>query len=376
MDSETQQLTDSETDLPYWACFTYCRKLGSVKLRKIAAHFSSMKTAWEAPLTEFAQLGLDDGTVADIEARRQELTPQSVWEKIVKEGLALIPFSDPLYPPLLKEIYDPPAVLYMRGNLGEQENEIWIAVVGTRHVSTYGQQVTEMLVRPLAEAGLTIVSGLAYGVDALAHETTLKAHGRTIAVLGCGLDRASVYPSNHRYLAEKIASEGGAVVSEFAPGTPPLKHHFPFRNRIIAGLSRATLVIEAPEGSGAMTTAAYALEYNREVFTVPGNITSLNAWGPNELLKKGATPVTKPDDIFAALNLADVKVALDTRKNLPNTEEELKIFESLTADEPQHIDSIAKSAGMPAPLTSSTLSIMELKGMVKNVGGMRYIRLS
>jgi DNA processing protein len=242
-------------------------------------------------------------------------------------------------------------------------------------VSTYGQQVTEMLVRPLAEAGLTIVSGLAYGVDALAHETTLKAKGRTIAVLGCGLDRASVYPSNHRYLAEKIASEGGAVVSEFAPGTPPLKHHFPFRNRIIAGLSRATLVIEAPEGSGAMTTATYALEYNRDVFTVPGNITAANAWGPNELLKKGATPVTKPEDIFAAMNLADVKVALDTRRTLPNTEEELRIFGSLATDEPQHIDHIAKSAGLPTPLTSSTLSIMELKGMVKNVGGMRYVKV-
>jgi len=370
------QVEGSQTDeLKYWSCFTHCRKLGSVKLRKIASAFPSMKDAWEAPRTAFSKLGLDEGSVAEIAAKQQELRPDAVWEKILKEGLTIVPLTHPSYPPLLKEIFDPPACLYVRGDIGSQEHEIWFAVVGTRQVSAYGEQVTSMLVRPLAEAGLTIVSGLAYGVDARAHETTLDARGRTVAVVGCGLDRASVYPSHHRYLADKIASEGGAVVSEFAPGTPPLKHHFPFRNRIIAGCARATLVIEAPEGSGAMTTATHALEFNRDVFAVPGNITSLNAWGPNELLKKGAVPVTTADDIFAALNLSDVKAALDTRKNLPNTDEELKIFNALSADEPQHIDAIAKSATLPAPLTSSTLSIMELKGMVKNVGGMRYVKL-
>src|SRR3989338_94147 len=346
------QVEGSQTDeLKYWSCFTHCRKLGSVKLRKIASAFPSMKDAWEAPRTAFSKLGLDEGSVAEIAAKQQELRPDAVWEKILKEGLTIVPLTHPSSPPLLKEIFDPPACLYVRGDIGSQEHEIWFAVVGTRQVSAYGEQGTSMLVRPLAEAG------------------------RTVAVVGCGLDRASVYPSHHRYLADKIASEGGAVVSEFAPGTPPLKHHFPFRNRIIAGCARATLVIEAPEGSGAMTTATHALEFNRDVFAVPGNITSLNAWGPNELLKKGAVPVTTADDIFAALNLSDVKAALDTRKNLPNTDEELKIFNALSADEPQHIDAIAKSAALPAPLTSSTLSIMELKGMVKNVGGMRYIKL-
>lgn len=373
---ETDQRNDQETDqLKYWASFTYCRKLGSVRLRKIASYFPSMKEAWEAPLSEFSRLGLEEGVTADINARRQELKPDAVWEKIEKEGLRLIPFTDSRYPALLKEIYDPPAALYVRGEVGAQENEIWFAVVGTRKISTYGQQVTEMLVRPLALAGLTIVSGLAFGVDALAHETTLQGNGRTIAVLGCGLDRASVYPSHHRYLADKIAASGGAVLSEFAPGTPPLKHHFPFRNRIIAGLSRATLVTEAPEGSGAMTTAMYALEFNRDVFAVPGNITAGGAWGPNELLKKGATPVTRADDIFAALNLSDVRAALDTRKTLPNTEEELKLAEALSPDEPQHIDAVAKITQLPIPATASVLTMMELKGLVKNVGGMRYIKL-
>ena len=366
-------ITDS--DLPYWAAFSYCRSLGSVRLRKVTTAFPTLKDAWEAPLSAFLPLGFDEGVLGEIDARRKELDPLSVWERVEKEGLYLIPITHPDYPALLKEIFAPPSFLYARGDIASPEGEIAIAVVGTRHITPYGEQAAEMIVRPLARNGCAIVSGLAYGVDARAHEITLEEKGRTVAVLGCGLDRASVYPSHHRYLADRIAHEGGCVVSEHAPGTPPLKHHFPYRNRIIAGLSRATLVIEAPEGSGALTTAAHALEFNRDVLAVPGNITALNAWGPNMLLKKGAIPVTSAEDIFSALNLSEVKETLDIRQKLPDTEEESKILEALSLDDPLHIDAIAQIAACDPPTAASTLAMLELKGMVKNVGGMRYIKL-
>ncbi|MEW6610712.1 MAG: DNA-processing protein DprA [Patescibacteria group bacterium] len=364
-----------DDDLPYWAAFSYCRNLGSVRLRKVASAFPSLKDAWEAPLAEFHSLGFEEGVLGEIDARRKELDPLSVWERVEKEGLTLVPITHPDYPPLLHEIFAPPSFLYARGALAPSKDEIAIAVVGTRRITPYGEQATEMLVRPLAKNGCTIVSGLAYGVDARAHEITLEERGRTVAVLGCGLDRASVYPNHHRYLADKIADEGGCVVSEHAPGTPPLKHHFPYRNRIIAGLARATLVIEAPEGSGALTTAAHALEFNRDVMAVPGNITSPNAVGANMLLKKGAIPVTCAEDIFSALNLSEVKATLDIKQKLPDTEEESKMFEALTLDDPIHIDVLAQQTALAPPAAASTLAMLELKGMVKNVGGMRYIKL-
>jgi len=368
--------TSPHDDLPYWAAFSYCRNVGSIRLRKIYTHFQTMKAAWEASMSEFEHLNFEQGVLEEIEKKKRELDPDKVWKSLAREGLTVIPFTDSCYPALLKEIYDPPALLYVRGILTSGEHEIRIAVVGTRKMTPYGEQVTEMLVKPLAENGITIISGLAYGIDAKAHETTLNANGKTIAVLGCGLDHATIYPSHHLKLVEQIVDKGGFLASEHAPGTPPMRQHFPHRNRIIAGMSRATLVVEAPEGSGAITTANYALEFNRDVLVVPGNITSPHAWGPNMLLKKGAIPVTQPEDIFAVLNISDVKAALDTKKNLPNTEEELKILNTLTPHDPKHIDAIAKATvGTPAA-TASALSVLELKGMVRNVGGMRYIRLN
>lgn len=372
----TTEYSSLAADLPYWSAFSFCRNLGSVRLRKIYTHFKTMNAAWRAPLNEFKVLHLEETVLAEIETKKKELDPDRIWKGIQNEGLTVIPYTDAQYPSLLKEIYDPPALLYVRGNLTSGEEEIRLAVVGTRKITPYGEQMTESLVYSLAENGVTIVSGLAYGVDALAHETTLKASGKTIAVLGCGLDRATIYPSHHVKLADLIAETGGCVISEHAPGTPPLKQHFPFRNRIIAGLSRATLVIEAPDGSGALTTAAYALEFNRDVFAVPGPATAPASFGPNELIKKGALLVTESSDIFNAFGLTSPRQTLDTRAVLPNTEEELKILDALSATDSVHIDALARSCNLPPSAAATALTLMEMKAMVKNVGGMRYIKLT
>ena len=265
----------------------------------------------------------------------------------------------------------PPLVGGVRG--GEIfDNTFTLAVVGTRMATTYGRQIVEQIVGPLARSGLTIVSGLALGVDALAHDVTVREGGTTIAVLGGGCDRASIYPTSNRALAERIIEKGGAVISEYPPGTLAMPFHFPHRNRIISGMSRGTFVIEATEDSGSLITAKHALEQNREVFTVPGDITRDTSRGPNNLLKMGAHPVLCADDILDALNLQDLKATIEARKIMPDDPTEEKILAHL-GDEPVHIDELVEKTQMQAGETASCLTLMEMKGKVRHIGGMNYV---
>ena len=274
-----------------------------------------------------------------------------------------ITLDSPNYPQLLKEIYDPPKQLYVWGDLRAQENYP-LAVVGTRKVSSYGKQATTELTRNLAKTGLTIISGLALGVDGLAHQACLDVGGRTIAVLGSGLKK--IYPTLHKNLAEKIVKAGGAVISEYEPDQGPTKWTFPLRNRIVAGMSLGTLVIEAPEGSGALITASCTLDLGREVFAVPGNIYQANSFGPNQLIKMGAKSVTKAEDVLDALNL---ELASPIKKEIKPANQEEKIILEILTLEPLHIDEIIKQSKLDAPVISSTLIIMEMTGKIKNLGG-------
>ncbi|MFH1412752.1 MAG: DNA-processing protein DprA [bacterium] len=215
----------------------------------------------------------------------------------------VIKFNDSNYPALLKQIHDPPHILYCRGILNPQLTKFTLAVVGSRKHSPYGHQVIRKLVSELSKLGITIVSGLAFGLDALAHQTALDYHGKTIAVLGSGLDDYNIYPSENLQLAHQIIANNGCLISEYAPGTGAQKYHFPMRNRIISGMSLGTLVIEAAERSGSLITARYALEQNREVMAIPGRIDSSTSKGTNNLIKMGARPVTSIDDILETLNL-------------------------------------------------------------------------
>jgi DNA processing protein len=258
-------------------------------------------------------------------------------------------------------------VIYVRGNLTPAD-EFAVAMVGTRRVTAYGQQVTRDTSTFLAGHGLTIVSGMARGVDALAHQHALQAGGRTIAVLGCGVD--VIYPPEHRQLADAII-ENGALISDYPLGTQPEGINFPPRNRIISGLSLATIVVEAGERSGALITADFAVEQGRDVFAVPGNVFSPASRGTNRLIQKGAFVMGSPQDVLDVLDLSQVEDYKDARQVLPADTTEAKIMQVMDY-EPIHIDEICNEAGLPVEKVSAALTMMELKGMVQHVGGMRY----
>ncbi len=274
--------------------------------------------------------------------------------------------GDPDYPPLLAEIAQPPGELFVRGSL-ETLGAPCLAVVGTRTPSAYGKQVTPMIVSALARAGITIVSGLAIGIDTLAHEAALESGGKTVAVLGSGVDEMSVYPPENRALARRIVESGGAVISEFSEGTEPKPFHFPQRNRIIAGLSRGVLVIEARAKSGALITAHFALEENRDVFAVPGPITSLTSAGPNRLLSQGAEAALDADAILNAWGIAALAV--------PNAS--LAAAEPFLAHFPEgaiHVDELVRQSGMGAAEVNIELAKLELAGYIRNLGGGTYAK--
>lgn len=355
----------------YWVAFSQFAKIGPVRFKKIYDYFSNMEEAWSASAEELKETGLDDGIIEEIIAKRPDINPDQEWEKLEKEKIKVVTILDEDYPKLLKEIYKPPAMLYYKGDF-LANNDFALAVVGTRKISAYGEQAASDLVRDLVKNGLTIISGLALGVDAIAHRTTVENGGKTIAVLGSGLSDNYIYPVSNRRLASQIVDNGGAVISEFPLTMLPLKYNFPIRNRIVAGLSLGTLVIEAGLESGALITARYALEQNREVFAVPGNIFSPNAAGPNNLIKMGAKIVTNANDILETLNLSQVASYIETKKIIPESKEEEILLNFLTK-EPTHIDKLVNLSGLGAAAANSTLLMMEIKGKVKNMGGANYV---
>src|SRR3989338_8626793 len=291
---------------------------------------------------------------------KHQIEPDKLLENLKKEKLSALTIDDQAFPKLLKQIYDPPFILYYRGSL-EALNGFLLAVVGARKYSAYGVQVAEKLVRDLALNKLTIVSGLALGIDTLAHTAALATGGQTIAVLGSGLDRQNIYPSQNRYLADKIQAHGGLILSEYPLGTMPLKHHFPQRNRLISGMSLGTLVIEAGEKSGSIITAMHALDQNRDVFAVPGNIYSAYSAGTNSLIKRGAKLVSGAKDIIESLNLTDAVAYTENKKIIPESAEEGLILDKLNY-EPVHVDELVRLTKLDASIINSTLTIMEMKG--------------
>lgn len=286
----------------YFNAFNIIGGIGPIAFKKLLDYFKTLENAWQADSVELTKAELNKSIVEKIIRQRPKINLDFEMERLDKEGIKLITIQDKDYPILLKEIYAPPALLYVRGKI-PPGNNIGLGIVGSRQLSFYGQQTTPPLTAKLAQAGITIISGLAKGIDTLAHQATLEVGGQTIAVLGCGIDDKSVYPYSNRQLAERIAKNGGAVISEFPIGTQPLPQHFPQRNRIISGLSKGILVIEATKRSGALITAQNALEQNRDVFAIPGSVFSKNSFGPNNLIKMGAKLVNQVDDILQEFNL-------------------------------------------------------------------------
>jgi DNA processing protein len=352
----------------YWVGFNLVKGIGAVRLQALRQHFGDLAIAWQAPSDALRAAGLGPKLIERLGRVREDVDLDHYLAGISAQGITVLTWDDEDYPKRLREIDQPPPVLYVRGSLASEDS--WaVAVVGTRRVTAYGRQVTEELSAHLARNGVTVVSGLARGVDAIAHQAALKAGGRTVAVLGSGVDR--VYPPEHRTLAEQIIASG-ALVSDFAPGTPPDASNFPPRNRIISGLSMAVVVVEAGETSGALITAQFAVDQGREVFAVPGNILAPQSKGTNRLIQQGAQPLLSAGDVLEALDLTRVSEQRVMRKAIPADEVEARLLDIL-GDETLHMDEIRSRSGLPIEWVSATLVMMELKGMVRQVGGMNYI---
>lgn len=359
-------------DKKYWLGFSKINGIGAIRFKKIYSGFSSMEEAWHAEAFKFKSIGLEDSVIENILEERKNINLDEEIEKLHREQIEVVTLLDDKYPKLLKEIYDPPALLYYKGNLEDERDEFAIGAVGTRKFSAYGKLATERIIGQLAKNDISIVSGLALGIDSVAHEITLANSGRTVSVVGGGLSQENIYPSKNRYLFERIIGNGGLILSEYPPETMPLKGHFPRRNRIIAGLSVATLVIEAPERSGALITAKYALEFNRDVLAVPGNINSFNSAGANNLIKLGAKLVTSASDVLEVLDLKQIKNFVANRKIVADSKEE-EILLGILSDEPIHINELIKNSRLDTPVVNSTLVLMEMRGKVKNLGNQMYV---
>ena len=377
-------------DTKFWVALSRIPQLGTVKFRRLESYFGKLENAWKAGFKELKAAGIEVRPAQEIVAARNNTSPDDEMAALERAGVTAVTWNDSGYPSRLKEIADPPAVLFYKGTLLDSDDRS-VAIVGTRSPTTYGREAAAVLSRGLAQAGLTVVSGLALGIDGVAHRAALESGGRTIAVLAGGLDR--VYPRDHTVLFQQI-QEQGAVVSEQSLGVRPDSRSFPRRNRLISGLSLGSVVIEAAEGSGARHTVYHALEQNREVFCVPGSIFSPASDFTNRMIKEGAKLVMGITDILEELNLADAapkakpsKKALNPLEEGPeqlsfatvddddDCEPEEQALLSHLTDSPSHIDDIHRSSGLPIPAVSSTLTMLELKGKIKQVGCMHYIRI-
>jgi len=356
------------SDIKHRVGFSIIPGIGRVKFTQLENYFGNLEDAWKAPPAELKHAGLEASSIRNITQWRPQISLEAEMEKLDRLGVKVLSCHDSDYPSRLKEIYDYPPLLYVRGSL-LAEDEWCLAIVGTRRASVYGRQVTEEIVTDLAQSRITIVSGLARGIDTIAHQSALAAGGRTIAVFACGLD--IVYPAENAQLARDIIQQG-ALVSEYPLGTKPRAENFPRRNRIMSGLSLGVLVTEAGDSSGALITTSMALEQNREVFAIPGSILSPTSRGTNHLIQEGAKLVRDYTDVLEELNLMTVARQIEMREVLPTSDTESLLLKHLSA-EPAHIDQVCRNSGLPAATVSSTLAMMELKGLVKQMGTMNYV---
>jgi len=357
----------ARTAIKYWVGFSLIPGIGRVRFGQLESYFQNLENAWKAPQSELKRAGLDKNSIEAITSGRSKISLDEEMEKLERYRIKVVTYQDEDYPARLKEIYDYPPLLYIRGSM-IPEDEWCLAVVGTRRATVYGRQVTEEIVTDLARNKITIVSGLAKGIDSVAHHKALEVGGRSLAVFASGLD--IVYPGENADLAKRLMQQG-ALISEYPLGTKPRAENFPRRNRILSGLSLGVLVVEAGESSGAIITANLAAEQNREVFAIPGSVLSTGSKGTNQLIQEGAKLVRDYTDILEELNLTAIAQQLEMKEVLPASDTESQLLKQLSA-EPTHIDEVCRLSGLPVSTVSSTLAMLELKGMVIQVGSMNF----
>ncbi len=358
-------------DSLYLHGFNLLPQFGPARLGRIAKSFGSFEQAFKADSKALALAGLDGQTAEIFLRHRASVNLAEEAEKLGAEGIGVLTFKDANYPKLLLEIPQTPPILYYKGKPPGNE-ELCLAVVGTRKITNYGRTVVPELLDVLVDSGLVIVSGMAFGVDSAAHKVAINKRRRTVAVLGGGLDGKSLYPKEHAFLAEQILENGGSLLSEYPMGTPNFKQNFVARNRIISGLSLATLIIECDLKSGTLITAKHALDQNRQVYAVPGPIYNPQSQGPNNLIKMGAKPVTSANDILEDLNLKTLPEQQMSQTLFADSEEEAALLKLLSY-EPIIINELIKHSGLGTAQVTSALTFLEMKGKIKNLGGQQYI---
>lgn len=341
---------------------------GPRRLKLLGQFYGSFKKALKGSPAKLLAVGISEKLVAGFEKHKREFNLQNYLRELAKNQIYISVPGDKDYPKNLVEIDDPPAILYIKGKILPQDR-LSVAIVGTRKPTSYGREIAANFASALAQMGITVVSGLARGVDTVAHKSAISVGGRTIAVLGGGLDR--IYPSENLNLVRKIVSGFGAIVSEFPLGLPPLRHNFPQRNRIVSGLSKAVVVVEGTMKSGTLHTVNSAVSQNREVFAVPGPITSKVSEAPNYLIKNGSNIALAPQDIIEFLGIDSAKEKVSFLASLPEGENEKAIFSLLDSGE-LHMDEIVRKLKMQTSQVSATLTIMEMKGLIKNLGEGMY----
>ena len=385
-----------EDELKYWVAFHRISGLGPARFAKLESFFGNLEEAWKSGPAELSAAGLDARTTAEVQSDRPRIDPDGELESLDRAGVRAVHLRSDEYPHRLREIYDPPSVIYVKGDL-TAEDERGVAVVGTRRASPYGREMARRLAGNLAASGVTVFSGLARGVDGIAHQASLDAGGRTVAVVGGGLDR--IYPPEHAGLASRIC-EQGAMISEYPLGKLPQAQHFPRRNRVISGLSLGVLVVEAGMKSGAMLTVRWALDQDREVFAVPGPVISENSAGTNWLIQQGAKLVVDHNDVLDELNIAGIGQQLELDKSQSHTthsgvedsrdsasgtvcESGISANNGITENRiiaalcdlggQAHVDDLIRTVGLPPADVMAGLTVLELEQKVRQAGGMQFV---
>lgn len=372
-----------------WVALNMTPGIGPRSAAKLLERFGSAEAVYSATRAELEKLRLLPEAVESIIARDLFTRAEAEIESVRRLGADLLILDDGVYPALLREIYDPPITIYVKGAWEACLDQPCVAIVGSRRCSTYGQNAALMLARDLAQRGVTVVSGFARGIDAAAHRGALEGGGRTVAVLGTGM--GEYYPRDHKRLADEIIDRGGAVVTQFPLGTPPVAENFPYRNRIISGLSLGVVVVEAAENSGSLITARLAIEQNREVFAVPGNITSRNSFGTNYLIKgAGAKLVQQWQDIAAELppqiaarllpppfgDKKKEKSLADQLTLVPRglSGSETLVLKLLTADTPAQIDMLVEGSKLSISDLTAALLSLEMRDLIRALPGRCFVR--
>ena len=353
----------------YWIAFNKVVGIGPARLRALLDVCGDIVAAWSASIAAMQEARLDRRSMENLLEARRTVNPARELARAQQAGFHVFTWDSPDYPANLRTIDQPPPVLFARGRLTSQD-EWAVALVGTRRASAYGREVAQVLATELARNGITVVSGLALGIDTVAHRAAVEAGGRTLAVLGSGVDQ--LYPPQNRGLAAAIADQG-ALLSDYPIGTRPEANNFPPRNRIISGLSRGVVIVEASDRSGALITARFAAEQGREVFAVPGSILHPGSAGCNALIRDGAAPLLSVDDLLETLNLTRLTEQIDVRQSVPADPQEQRLLAHLST-QPAYIDDIVRAVALEPAQVSSLLAVMELKGLVRQVGALQYVR--